>query len=462
MLFLPLGFGISCLLQRKRFKSSVQLAAVLAVSSGLSFTIEVLQAFLPSRNPTLTDILSNSFGGFLGFLCFYLIHSRVFGYGSKLTKKRKECFSIKKLIVGFIGYSILIFLFILTLKSGANLSNWDKTFPLLLGNEKTGNRPWQGYISEVYVTSEALSDEEATQVFSIQELFDSIKKSAIASYRLTGKGNYPDQTGNLPDLFWQGQSLDIQDGKGAYLTSDHWLETTGPVTFLNQRIRETSQFTLGATIATADTTQTGPARIISLSQDPLHRNFTLGQEGNNLVFRLRMPLTGENGATPELIVANVFSNVDLHHLIITYDGSVIQFYIDQLQNSYMLKLSPEITLFRYLLWPFDNWRIYLNAFTVVLYGILFNGIIFIPLGSILGIILSNVRSKFTFYTPFIFGGILLPPLISEIILAGDKYCVKPGELIPGVTIITGAMMIVKLLSRVSRINSSKRFLEVTD
>ena len=68
---------------------------------------------------------------------------------------------------------------------------------------------------------------------------------------------------------------------------------------------EASQFTVMATVATNKTVQYGPARIISLSADPGHRNFTLGQEDDNLIFRIRTPFTGNNG-TPDVIVRNIF------------------------------------------------------------------------------------------------------------------------------------------------------------
>jgi outer membrane protein assembly factor BamB len=53
---------------------------------------------------------------------------------------------------------------------------------------------------------------------------------------------------------------------------------------------------------TDDARQTGPARILTFSSDPYHRNFTLGQEGDRVVFRLRTPETGENGMNPETTI----------------------------------------------------------------------------------------------------------------------------------------------------------------
>lgn len=442
LLFLPLGFGLTCLLQTRRLGATAKLAIVLIISAGLSFTVEILQVFLPSRAPTISDILTNSFGGSLGFLCFHLWKFRILSYTSALIKKSKGCLSIEKLTAGFIGYLVLTFLISSALPSATNLRNWDPTFPLLLGNEQTGDRPWQGYVSEFYMADRAISEEEVAQAFSDKSFFASLGDSLIADYRLTGKGSYRDQTGYLPDLSWQGQSPKVQDGTGVFLTSSHWLETANPATSMSQRIRETSQFTLSTTVATADTTQTGPGRIVSLSSDPYYRNFTLGQEGTHLVFRLRTPVTGKNGANPELVVPNIFSDTNLHHLVITYSAPVFRIYIDGLQNFHSFKLTPEVAFFLYLL---PSCR--LDASIIKGYKILYYAVIFIPLGSVLALITIIVRGRLIFHILLVCGGILLPSLMLESILAsGSKRAINLENVLFSMVLTASAMLLVKLLT----------------
>ena len=55
--------------------------------------------------------------------------------------------------------------------------------------------------------------------------------------------------------------------------------------------------------------QHGPAEIMALSRDHHNRNFTVAQEGADLIFRLRTPLTDLNGM-PQLRVPGVFSEPD--------------------------------------------------------------------------------------------------------------------------------------------------------
>lgn len=424
LLFVPLGFGFTGLRQTRKLGTTAKLATVLIVSTGLSFTVEVMQTFLPSRNPSLSDIFTNSLGGFLGFLCFHLWRFQIFSSLLAFIEKSKDYLSLKKLTAAFIGYMVLAFLISSALPSATNLRNWDLTFPLLLGNERTGDRPWQGYVSEVYIADRAISKEEVARAFSDKRLFDVIGDSLLAGYQLTGKGSYRDRTGHLPALTWRGQPPDAQDGTGVFLSPSHWLETAAPATSMSQKIRETSQFTLSTTVATTDTAQTGPARIISLSSDGSHRNFTLAQQGTHLVFRLRTPITGENGAYPELVVPNIFADTKPHHLVINYSGAVLQIYIDDLQNSH----------------SFD-----LNKLGPKSYKILLYELIFIPLGCLLALILTISKGRFIFYILLLYSGVLLPSLILEGILAsGSGRSISLENLLLSILITAGTMLIFKV------------------
>ena len=425
LLFIPLGFGLTCLLHARRLGAAAKLATVLFISAGLSLTVEVLQAFLPSRAPTPADILNNSAGGLLGFLGFYLWKFKIISYASAIIVQSKKRVSIKQLTAIFIGYIALTFLIPIPLQNITSLSNWDLTFPLLLGNERTGDRPWQGYISQVYIADRGISKVEVAQVFTDKGSLNIIRDSLLAAYQLTGQGSYPDQTKHLPDLSSRGQPPKTQDGTGVFLTSSHWLETAAPVNWMNQRIRETTQFTLGATVATADTTQIGPARIVSLSSNTTERNFTLGQEGSNLVFRLRTPINGKNAAYHKQVVNNIFADTKPHHIVITYANSVLQVYIDKLQNLHsfnLLELIPKSE------------------------KIMYYGLMFIPIGSLLAIITTISKGRFVFYI-FLYSGMLLPSLIVESILATwSGRSIKLENLLISILIMACTILSFKLFT----------------
>ena len=405
LLFMPLGFSLACLMQNRRQIGLVIFAVILLVCFGLSFTVEVLQMFLPSRASSWNDVLSNCAGGILGFLCFLLLESRV------KVINNTSVFMKRNLQLSFLGYAIFAFLISVSLQHFSSLKNWDKTFPLILANERTADRPWQGYIYELFIANRAISGTEVTQIISKKKTFDLIGESLIASYQLTGSGNYHDEGGNLPDLVWRGEPQDVQQGKGVFLDSNHWLETTASAEYLTQRIVETSQFTLGATVATSETMQTGPARIISFSEDIGHRNFTLGQHGSDLVFRLRTHVTGENGSKPQLIIPDIFSTKNPHNLSVTYDGSNLLLYVDGKRSSNSLKLNPGIILFSSL---FSSYSYSMLSYKIMHYA--YYIFIFVPLGILMTLTVKIMRSRFVVKMLIIFGCILLPPFILEGIL----------------------------------------------
>jgi hypothetical protein len=78
-------------------------------------------------------------------------------------------------------------------------------------------------------------------------------------------------------------------------------------------------FSLEVWIYPANYEQEGPARIVSYSLNPHQRNFTLGQQGTNLIMRLRTENTNLNGTDPMLIVRNVFAQLQPLHIVVNYN-----------------------------------------------------------------------------------------------------------------------------------------------
>ncbi|MEH1940082.1 MAG: VanZ family protein [Nostoc sp.] len=424
LLFMPLGFGCTRLLQKRKIKTKVQVFLVILSSAGLSLTVEVLQVFLPSRMPTPSDILNNTIGGFIGFICFYLWNSQSFKNTVVSIESSRASRSIKQIGLFFIGYIFLIFVISLFWQNTINLSNWDANYPLQLGNEQTRDRPWQGYISEIYIADRAISKNEVAQGLADSSSFNNLGNSLLANYQLKGKCCYKEQTGQLPELLWQGQPSNAQEDKGVFLNSSHWLQTSTPVTTLNKRISKTSEFTLSTILTTANLEQFGPARIISISGTSLRRNLTLGQRGNNLDFRLRTPITGENGSDLTLSIPNIFTDTNPHHIIITYSRATIQVYVDNLQNFYSLNLLE--------LMP-KNQMIFYYALS------------FIPLGFCLSMLTIFAKRRLILSKLLIYGGILIPSLILEGILvseSGKNLSLK--TLLLGMLFTGGTMLILRV------------------
>ncbi len=85
-------------------------------------------------------------------------------------------------------------------------------------------------------------------------------------------------------------------------------------------IKRSGELTVEAWVRPAKLNQTGPARIITLSENTTHRNFTLGQDGDKWDVRLRTSKTSDNG-TPSLTTKNKSLSTKLTHIAFTRDRS---------------------------------------------------------------------------------------------------------------------------------------------
>jgi len=121
-----------------------------------------------------------------------------------------------------------------------------------------------------------------------------------------------------------------------------WVENSRGVEFLEtgqavsnsstqeffDRLVKAKGLTLEMWLKTEDLKQSGPARILSYSIDPLLRNFTVGQSRDQLVVRLRTTKTNLDGTNPHLIIADTFKIKNIQHVVVTYDLSEQRVYIN--------------------------------------------------------------------------------------------------------------------------------------
>ncbi|MUG95489.1 VanZ family protein [Scytonema sp. UIC 10036] len=428
LLFVPLGFSLSSALQKSKIPLIGKTLLVLLGSAGLSLTVELLQMFLPSREPTPADILNNSISGLVGSLCFYLCASQQVTSILTSIENSKLGRSTQKITLFFCGYILLAFAISIVWLGTTDLSGWNPNYPLILGNERTGNRPWQGYISKIYIADRAISKNEVEKVLADENYLKTLGDSLVTSYQFTEKCCQPEETVKSPKLLqkklWWEQLSENQQGQGVFLSPGNWLETANPVTSLNQRIRETSEFTISTTVASSDIGQTGPARIISVSNGPLRRNFTLGQEGTALDLRIRTSITGENGSELKMRVPNVFTDTKPHHIVLAYSKGKLQVYIDKLSHFYSFRLLDLI--------PKEQ-QLFYYAIT------------FIPLGICLTLLTILAKRKIFLYRFLLLSGILLPSLILESILVSENgKSINFKNFLLSVFLTTGTMLVLRL------------------
>lgn len=102
--------------------------------------------------------------------------------------------------------------------------------------------------------------------------------------------------------------------------------TLDPPSWLDAAI-DAADFQLTIDMQSQSTAQQGPARIVSLSRDTIVRNFTLGQEGADLVIRWRRSADTVNG-TPAFFVRRLFTDGERHAILVVAKGRLLQVYAD--------------------------------------------------------------------------------------------------------------------------------------
>lgn len=162
---------------------------------------------------------------------------------------------------------------------------------------------------------------------------DDVPEFAIANFGSRPEGlqalyRFDELAGDiLRDTSGVGEPLDlkiedpsaIEWGEGKLeIKSSTRITTTGPAKRLINALKESNAVTIEAWITPANTNQTGPARIVTLSSGTGSRNFTLGQDGNRYEVRFRTTKTDGNGL-PGLASKKGAVRTRLTHVVYTRD-----------------------------------------------------------------------------------------------------------------------------------------------
>jgi hypothetical protein len=278
LLFAPLGG----LLARR----SLWLA--LGIALALSALIEIAQLWSAARFPSPLDVAANTVGAALGW---WFVQRR-----GKAARLRQIAQVDGRLTLVAVCVAVGLLLNWTTPIRSSTLADWAAVYPLQLGNEATGDRPWRGTMSSLALFARSLLREE-------------IRAGS------TALADRSDAIVVLPHL------VRMNGGRSVLLPAEAAEE------FARQAMA-TDAFSVLAQITTERAEQTGPARIVSFSTDPYHRNFDLGQDGTRLAFRVRTPLSGANGERQRLTSAPVLKAAEPVWIAATYDGRIARIYAD--------------------------------------------------------------------------------------------------------------------------------------
>lgn len=374
LLFLPFGVLLSALFEPASTRWQDIGKFVVPVGLLISLTIEILQQFLPPRDPSFVDVLSNTFGIFLGAVAGLAFQRSAIGRAALRFRKQASRLGrfafVGALSAGLVAISA-------GLQYAARPVNWNPDFFLTIGNEHTKDRPWRGRVLAVDI-SDTSPSAEALQNFARGGQLN--QRGNVASLRFTNNG-VSESTGEIPPLSRVGSPNPLSS-HGAQLTEHSWLQTTEKPASIANRIRASNAFALRLVCASDNPRQSGPARILSYAADPMQANFVVGQENSNLVFRLRTPSTGLNGIRTPLAVPNLFQEKAVRDILITYSQSILNLVVAGSKTVHSLEFGPGSTLALLYLSPHANhFPYYKIGYYAVVFLIGLGTVAFVTVGS---------------------------------------------------------------------------------
>lgn len=404
LLFMPLGFGLASILDRRGWSNRSALFLTLLISFAITLLVETLQFFLPGRTPNLSDLLANSLGGLAGLGFYYLWRD-----WEPVSQWLRAAAAVpSKVLIAGTFYLLFLLLLGCYLLNRTQFTGWNNFYTLLAGNEQTGDRPWYGAVSELMIYEVAFSPDEVFDLLLAENNAADLAPPALAYYPLTNGTVLADEMGNLPEFEWQGD-------KPNKIDEHQWLQTVRPPDLLSQKLQESGEFEILLTVQTADLQQNGPARILSYSFDTGLRNFTLGQEGPDLILRVRSPMSGENGASPEFVIPEFFEDHDPQKIAVGFDGLSVTAVSASDQHLHKIDIVPGVALLRTLkgsddspfsIGPAEGW-VLMAAFYIIF---------FIPLGILLTLLLAQIKMTMLRLL-ILLGGMLIPTLLLEILFS---------------------------------------------
>ncbi len=412
LLFMPFGFGLAAKLHERGKSKAAALLPALLCGAFLSYVIEFVQIYIPSRDSGWTDVGTNSTGSFLGALVFLLFGALLLPPLSTVERIFGTWMAGRHGVLICVLYFGLWFAFSASLQKKSRPSNWSPNARLLLGYSAAHRSAsgWTGQILRLQLWDHALSDSSALRIGS-SPLGNSADPAPLADYNFSGFAPFQDQRHSLPDLSWTSKTPTSNVSDGAIFDGTSWLASAEPISIpIHDDLRMTHQFALRLVCRPASTPPANTP-VVLVAPDSAPRGFRpdllLEAEGPGLIFWFRTPLS-MSGSRMSWVIPNVFNVGQLRDILFSYDGSNLSLFIDGQKRRSDYILGPPAALARTIR----------NVKTEELpgYRFIFYAVIFFPAGSLLGLSWRKTSTHPASRAALVFFGFLLPPLLLELLL----------------------------------------------
>ena len=203
LLFIPFGFALSQFFRRRTSSpGSLFRSIVVAGFAGaaLSYSIEILQLYMPSRDSAWDDVLANTLGTLLGMILGIIAGKFIFQKLSDWESNVGRFLSFRKIFVIALIYFAAWFAFSIPLQQKTRLNNWDPNSFLFVGYDAREDTRWSGTVSRVQLWDHALADDQAVAFSANTDFNYATDTTMLASYDFSQPPPIPNSVGLLPNL----------------------------------------------------------------------------------------------------------------------------------------------------------------------------------------------------------------------------------------------------------------------
>jgi VanZ like family len=405
LLFIPLGFGLTEKLRERRMPRTASFFMVFAAGAILSYGIEITQIYIPMRDSGWEDVFTNSIGSIVGFLVYELLGALIIDSLSKLEMALRARLTLQRTAALLAVYFLFWFTVSAVFQKQTRLSNWEPDGLLVVGNEATGQSPWQGRVQRLQIADHAISEAPAIDLTS-GRVAQETAFAWRADYDFSIPALLRDSKQLPPSLSWTPAAPLSPNSNELVLDGKSWLSSRAVVADLVDGIRKTNQFSLHIICAAAQP-HSGNGHIISISRSPWFADLTLRQEESSLVFWFRSPLSIKR-AILAWYVPNVFTDTQKRDILYSYDGADLSLYINGRKIRRPYRLGPGTALARLLL--------QVRPAELEGYNDIYYALVFFPVGIIFGLAGPRIRPSRVAILLAIALDFLLPVFLLEFIL----------------------------------------------
>jgi glycopeptide antibiotics resistance protein len=412
LLFIPLGLALSQFFRgsnRERKRSLLHsISLALIAGAALSYSIEIVQLYMPSRDSAWDDVIANALGSLLGTIFGLGAGDFIFQKLSVWENRIGQFFSFRLISMIALVYFGAWLAVSVPLQQKTQLNNWDPNSFLFVGYDAREDTRWSGTVSQIQLWDHALADDRAAAISRNADINGAADTNPLASYDLSQAAPIENKAGSLPNLV-------LTSSSSLPTVAHHFHRTEGPTVLMSASPALSLPPAVGRSNQFAVLVRCVPGRdddidgaVFAVTTPTGKFDFDLRQEKSSAVIYIRTGLESTKRAALAWHVPRIFSANVSRSILFSYDGAQGFLYIDGKKISLSFYLSPGTAVVGKLVRVKND--------ELVAYSVLYKSLVFLPVGFLLGLAVRKMPPYGILYRLAIAAGIVVPSIVLETLL----------------------------------------------